>query len=204
MINWIGGLHRELHYVHSPDIEGGYEPALFILHYEKKGRSFVIPIGAIWKYMDPIHYKGDEVAMRSDWKEFNNIVIKANRVLRGGSPSDLIAVKPNLSDQKEAVETLSACNFAYLLHKSTGIYLCTSYNLARCMQMFEINPTPQAAAQLLLWIQSRLEDLKNMPENPEKEDQYVGGEASVLVDGEKVVTKEMTVSETDLVVHDNA
>jgi hypothetical protein len=43
-----------------------------------------------------------------------------------------------------------------------------------------------------------------MPENPEKEDQYVGGEASVLVDGEKVVTKEMTVSETDLVVHDNA
>jgi hypothetical protein len=48
-----------------------------------------------------------------------------------------------------------------------------------------------------------LDDLKNMPE-PEKEEQYVGGEADIFVDGKRVATKEMTVSETELVVHENA
>ena len=204
MINRLGGLYRELHYVNVPDSDTGYEPSLVILDRKKKGRSFIIPISAMWKYVDPIDYKEDIVATKADWQDFNEIMIKANQILRGGSKSEFIQVKPSLEDKKEAMMNVAACQFSYAFHKSTSVYLCTGYNLAKCMQMFGISPTVQAAAQLLLWIQSRLDDLKNMPENSEKEEQYVGGEADIFVDGKKVATKEMRVSETELVVHENA
>ena len=64
--------------------------------------------------------------------------------------------------------------------------------------MFEIELIPQAAAQLLLWIQSRLDDLKNMPEWAEPDREYAVGEATMVIDGKDKVTKEVTVTETDL------
>ena len=68
----------------------------------------------------------------------------------------------------------------------------------KCLQIFEIDMVPSAAAQLLLWIQDGLDQLKNMPPCPEKVDEVVAGEATVNAGGKKF-TAEIKVSETEVI-----
>jgi len=79
-----------------------------------------------------------------------------------------------------------------------GFLLCTAWNLAKIMQMMEITPNPQAAAQLLLWIQDGLDTLKNMPPCPEDDVVGVGGGMELFADGKKIGSKDMIITETDL------
>lgn len=195
--NYLGGLHRELHYVKKIGGEEGYEPALFVFNHHKKGRSFVVPLSAMWKYVDPIDYGDDPLTSEADKSDFQVLVNKNYAVATGRSGT--LFVSPTLRDAREAVDNLAACQFAEAFYRNTKIMLCTSYNLAKCMQLFEIPPVFQAAAQLLMWIQSRLDDLKNMPENPEKDEVFVEGEVKMFVGGDEVATREMTVTDTELV-----
>ncbi len=202
MINYLGDLYRELHHIKvASDQDGGYEPSLVILNHKHPGKSFIIPLGAMWKYVDCVSYYDDEVTKEADQKEFMNIWIKNRQML--DVHGRLIIWGEVEKQRKEAIENIAACKFAYAFHNGTKVMLCTGYNLAKCMQMFDISPVPQAAAQLLLWIQSRLDDLKNMPLSPEKEDTFVAGEVIVSVDGHKT-SKDLTLTETDLVLETNS
>jgi hypothetical protein len=205
MISCLGGLYREIHHIkNADDPDGGFEPTLVILNHNRKGRSFMIPLACIWKYVDPMQYKDDVEATRVDWADFNRIALKARMMAEGKSENNILLLIPNRDMVKEGFENLAACQFAYAFHKGTGVLLCTSFNLAKFMQVFEISMIPQNAAQVLLWIQDRLDDLKNAAENPEKEEQYVAGEMDLFIDGNKVCTKEMTVTAADTVMHSNA
>jgi len=213
VINFLGGLRRELHHIKIAGEEGGYEPALVILADRcqrkevngepiKQGRSFIIPLNCMFKYDDPYRYKNDEKAADIDNLDFWAIINTNKRIVSGQSPSGIICFKPSQKDINEAIENLAICQCAYGFHKGSGVSLCVSYNLFKCLHMFDISPSPQAAAQLLLWIQDRLDDLKNMPDNPEKENMLCGGEATLVIDGQKVATKDMMLTETEAVLEE--
>jgi len=89
--------------------------------------------------------------------------------------------------------------FAKLLNQHEGILLCTGYNLAKCMQMMGIPISGPAAAQLLMWIQDGLDNLKDMPPHqPDKEEALPAGEVVLNIDGLKIST-DLTVTREDLV-----
>ncbi len=76
MINWLGGLKKEVHLVKvlGRDQEK-YEPSLIITKEKAKGRSFQIPLPAFWKYVDP---KDNADALPGDAEEFKKILETAN------------------------------------------------------------------------------------------------------------------------------
>ena len=124
--NYLGGLRKELHYVKVSGDEGSYEPTMVILSHTKPGRSFMIPMPAIWKYVDPIQYKDDDAAVKDDWEQFNLIALKAKRMSQGHSESGIICFIPDNKYVREGSDNVQACQFAYTFHKGTGIMLCTS------------------------------------------------------------------------------
>jgi hypothetical protein len=189
-INLLGGLKKEFHHIKKQTNESGgdYEPAMVILKHELKGRSFIIPLEAMWKYIDPSDNR-DEALLSSDRMEFAKI--KAGAIWDLEHP-----LMPAHRDK--AAAGLACCMFAEAFAKGMGFLLCTSWNLAKIMQMMEIPPSPQAAAQLLLWIQDGLDTLKNMPPCPEDEIVGTAGEVTLFADGEKVANKELVITETDI------
>ena len=201
-IRYLNGIKKELHHIKQGGDDGGYEPTLVILHSNKPGRSFMIPINAMWKYVDPHKYKGEEGTKDADSEDFNRIVVKAREVLTGRGR--IVCWQPSKADKHKAIQDLAVCQLAWSFSRGTSILLCTSFNLFKCMQMFDIEPKPQAAAQLLLWIQDALDELKNMPECPEKDAQLVAGEATVFVDGAKVATRDMILSETEVIEQESS
>jgi hypothetical protein len=80
--------------------------------------------------------------------------------------------------------------------------LCTSYNLAKCMQMFEIVPLPQAASQLLLWIQDGLDQLKDMPD-AEPDKKMAMGDVTVFEGSTKIGSRDIEVTEAELILEGN-
>ena len=103
-------------------------------------------------------------------------------------------MQKNLDDRKtafskftiERVALHAVCiSFAIALNRNTDIMLCTGYNLAICMRICEISPGPEAAAQLLMWIQDGLDHLKNMPPAPEDVKLSIG-EVILFDHGEKI------------------
>ena len=70
-------------------------------------------------------------------------------------------------------------------------------SLVTCLQLFGIDPQPQAAIQLLLWIQDGLGDLKDM-KDAVPEDKVIAGEVKVTIDGQ-TITKDVELTETDLI-----
>ena len=155
------------------------------------GKSFMITLGALWKYGDPINSRDPKV-LRADMEEFDNLMSKVEAMER-------FAVSP--FDKGRAMADHICVEFAGLLNKSHGFLLCTGYNLAKIMQMMEIWPKgnlPQAAAQLLMWIQDGLDQLKDMPGEPEGEDKQVMGEITILEGGRKVATKDIEITDSEL------
>lgn len=198
-LNLIGGLRRELHYIKvAHDEDSGYEPTLVILSHTRTGRSFMIPLGCMYKYVEPMSYTKDEKYLIQDMLDYREIIRENIRISQGQSPSGILCFRPSTQQMREAVENLSAAAMAFGINKSSKILLCTAYNLCKLMQMFEITPSPQAAAQLLLWIQDGLDELKNMPENPERDHETVVGEGTVKI-GDRSFTSEIKVSETQVV-----
>ena len=101
----------------------------------------------------------------------------------------------------QATKDLDACAFATALWNTDKILSSVGWNLFKIMTMFDIEVSPPAAAQILLFIQDGLDDLRNMPEAP-PEKQLVGGEVSVFEGGKKIASKDLTVHESDLVIEE--
>ena len=196
MYNYLGGLHRRIDHIKiAGDQEGGYEPTLVIYHDAKKGRSFQIRMEAMWKYVDPMHNKD---ALQSDIEEFRGIYERsANRI------AIMTGVDPEPDLRKKSKLDIAHWAIASTLYKTMGILPCVCYNLVKCLTMFEITVLPESVAQLLLWIQDALDDLKNANELPPEKPVGVEGEVTIFLGSDKLATKELTVTETDLITRGN-
>jgi hypothetical protein len=206
-LSYLGGLKREFHYIKTNGEDGGYEPTLVIFKPAKAnmtfdpqrpGKSFMIPLESLWKYIDS--YPKDDPARDADREDFQQIADRAQSVINGRG--HIVCYRPSPKEKQRAIAEIAACQFAWAFNKGTGILLCTAFNLAIIMQMFDISPLPQAAAQLLMWIQDCLDELKNMPENPEKDEKFCAGEATVFVDGQKIASKDMEFTETEVIMQE--
>ena len=194
MINYIGGLKRSFDHVKvaGSENEEGWQAAMVIHRYNAPGKSFMITRDAIWKYIEPKENR-DPKTIESDMRDFNELVHK------------------NIFNRKIAVTYLqkgiaaadAACiAFSVALNMGTQIMLCTGYNLAKCMQMMNIEARPEAAAQLLMWIQDGLDELKNMPDAP-PDAKMTMGEVTIFDGSRKLGTKEITMDESDLIIESN-
>lgn len=194
-LNHLGGLRKEIHHVKQM-VDGSetYEPAMVILRRERPGRSFMIPVGAMWKYINPSDNR-DEVTVRLDRQDFGKIVERAAWRRK-------LAVSP--ADRMRASQDTACCMVAEGFARGMGMMLCTAWNLAKMMQIFEIDPSPQAAAQLLMWVQNELDDLKNFPEHDQNEvipGSHMG--EMKLMEGTKTIFEgEVPMTEADLLVPD--
>lgn len=188
-ISWIGGLRKELHHVAkatNADWTQEHEPAMVIFCRTAPGRSFIIPLSAMWKYLDPCD-NNDEKTRAADKAEWDLIVERAVWAER-------MAVSHG--DKMRAAAKKLCLTRAIEFSQHLGFMLCLSWNLAHLIQMFGLDPNREVAAQLLIWIQNNLDDLKNMPDAPEGK-KVVAGEMSILCDGQKLATKDVVVGEED-------
>ncbi len=170
-INFLGDLKRELHHVKAMSGTGEekYEPAMFIFKENLMGRSFIVPLSCLWKYLEP----GANVDMqRADAAEFTRMAEK-------------IYFKHRFSvDRSRTADDAAAIIMAEQMNESTGVMLCTAYGLVKCCQLLELTVGTQTLAQLLMFIQDGLDDLKNMP-NAEAENAVDQGEVCISVNGQK-------------------
>ncbi len=193
MINYIGDLKRRFDHIKvlgNDEIEE-YKPAMVIYKENMPGISFCILTDAIWKYVEPKDNL-DRPTMEADIREFNQVLMKnqaAQKLSKTVQLSDLVKAR--------IVEDALCISFAIALNRGTRIMLCTGYNLAKCLHIFGIDPQIQAAIQLLLWIQTGLDQLKDMPEAL-IENKVVAGEVTMMIDGHQV-TKDIELNETDLI-----
>lgn len=196
MINYIREIKRSYDYakVKGADNEDEYQAAMVITRETAPGRSFWITRDALWKYIEPKDNMEDST-LQADRLEFQKLIDRHKFAQQ-------TAATPI---QMQMVVGEAACIvFAMALHQSTKIMLCVAYNLAKIMQMLDITPLPAAAAQLLMWIQDGLDHLKNMPDNPPaKDDMITMGEVTLFEGARKIGTKDIQVSESDLVIESN-
>jgi hypothetical protein len=185
--NYIGGIRKEYHHIKKHGDDEGYEPAMVITRDRIKGHSFIIPLSALWKYVDPKD-NNDPKTRFQDETDFQEVRDRA-----------LWRCRMAVTDKARwiAAGEINAVIFGQALNAGTGIMLCTSYNLAKCMQLLDIIPSAPAAAQLLLWIQDGLDKLRSMPEAP-PDHKTVAGEVIVFEGGHKIATKDMEVTDTEL------
>jgi hypothetical protein len=189
--SYTSALRRQFHHVRvNREGEEGYEPCMFILNPAKKGNSFVIPLAALWKYCEPID---NQDAYPSDLKEFQRIV---SRALRDQKIAKMLGDSKLIQKAKEDIE---GCAFASALWKENKILPCVGFNLWKMMCMFEIEPNPQAAAQLLLFVQDGLDELKALPPLP-PEKELMAGEITIMEGSRKIVSKDLGITESDLII----
>ena len=190
----ITGLERSYDHVKIQNGQGEeqWEPVMVIRRNRIMGKSFMITLGALWKYDDPINSR-DPKLIAMDTVEFAKLMERTEAMER-------FAVTPQ--DKWRGVSDHVCIELAGLLNRGFGFLLCTGYNIAKVMQMMEIWPKgqlPQAAAQLLMWIQDGLDKLKDMPSEPEEgEHKQVAGEITILESGRKVATKDIEISDSEL------
>ncbi len=192
MIKYISDLKRRYDHIKviNQDEAEEYQPAMVIFKPNMPGISFCITTDAIWKYIEP-QDNMERTTIESDVNEFNQILMRnqaAQKAAKTGILSDLIKAR--------VVEDALCITFAIALNRGFRIMFCTGYNLGKCLQIFGIGPVPQAAIQLLLWIQDGLGDLKDMPEAL-PESTLPAGEVTISIDGQKF-TKNVMLNETDL------
>jgi hypothetical protein len=194
---YIEGLERSYDYVlvNKGDHED-YVPAMIIKRNRLKGRSFIITQDALWKYDDPENSRNPKL-MATDMQEFGVVMERCEA-------RELIAV--TRLDRWRAMSDHVCIEVAGLLNKAFGILLCTGYNLSKCLQMMDLWPkghVPEAAFQLLWWIQDGLDQLKDMPEHrPEDDKKTVAGEVTLWQGSTKISTKDIEVKESELIIED--
>ena len=187
------GLHKEFGHVKvGTDEDAKYEPAIYIINETAprfEGLAFIIPLSCLWKYCEPWWTAdADEMDLQS-MIQMTQEILREEAILRQG------LIYPG--KMANVIREKAALAFSYALNKSNHILRQTGYNLAMCMQMFDIEPTPQAAAQLLLFIQDGLDQLKSMGMHiPEVEMQI--GTAKLYSDGKQIGSSPMTLTESDL------
>lgn len=190
-IRWIDGLSKEIHHIKVMDSDSeDYEPTLVILDHRHPGKSFQIPVGAMWKYIDPSDNQ-DERTLAADRQEFEKM-------------KDNITFKKKIAftheQMQEVIRDTACCIVAETFARGMKFLLCTAWNIAKMMQMFDIPVSPQNAAHLLMWVQDALDDLKNAPPAPLPEDTFFGGEMQLFQGSQKISDRPMIMKESDLIV----
>jgi hypothetical protein len=190
MIHYLGGLRREVHDVKTGTTEdSAFEPSMVIMHPMKKGKSFIITLDAFWKYVDP---KDNADALQSDLGDFKKKMdsIQFSLMLTNG-------MDPVPRQRHQALQDLAHWFLADSLYKSMGVLPSVCYNLVKCLTMFDIPVIPASAAQLLLFIQDGLEDMKNYRPHPGAEKVGTQGEVTLWEGSTKIATREIEVKEDD-------
>jgi hypothetical protein len=193
MLRFIDHLTKEIHHIKLANGDSeDYEPALVIMDHMHPGKSFQITLGAMWKYLDP-RANRDPKVRKADQDEFDKI---KKRVLFQRSVAAF-------SEQHAMITAEIACIMVGETFAQGMKFLkCLGYNLAKMMQMFDITPTAQNGAQLLLWVQDALDDLKNAPPAPLPEDTFYAGEATLYEGSSKVGTKDMIFTESEIMAQE--
>jgi hypothetical protein len=203
MIYQLRSLRREFH--HTADAGSDpvvYEPTMVILNERMKGRSFHIPQDAMWKYIEP---KDNEDAERADREDFGKMLRAINERRTNLKARKRLTPRSNaLEWDKITVEewqvsiAMRAAAFAMKAARANKMLLCLVFNLALCLQIFEITVSGDSMAQLLMFIQDGLDELKDMkPVEPEKGE--VAGEVTLYDGSTKIGTREVRVTETELI-----
>lgn len=187
--NWMGGLTREIHHVKlMRDGEDTYEPTMVIRRNTRPGRSFMIPIDCLWRYVEPSQNM-DRPTRKSDLAEFKKLVFKANEDVRNARL---------VETRSEAARKLKRLADADVVSRRLKLLLSTSYSLLCGMELLEIPSNPVSVIQFLTWIQDRLDDLREFPEHSQDENIGVCGEVTLWEGTTKIGTKELHVTETDV------
>ena len=194
MRKYISELKRRFDHIKviNQDEAEEYQPCMIIYKPNMPGVAFAITIDAIWKYIEPRDNMERET-IAADVGEFNLILMRnqaAQKASKTIQMSDLMKAR--------IVEDALCISFAIALNRGFRLMFCTGYNLGKCLHIFGIDPQPQAAIQLLMWIQDGLGDLKDMPEAL-PENLVVAGEVTIMIDGKKI-TRDVTLNETDLIM----
>jgi len=192
MIDYIKGanLRRGYDYVkiHKGE-EDEYTPVMTIMCDTAMGRSFMITLDALWKYDEPKENR-DAALMQQDMQEFQAI---CDRVIFHERVASEFVTKARAAADRICV------TFAKILNQHEGILLCTGYNLAKCMQMMGITFSGPAAAQLLMWIQDGLDKLKDMPPHELSAEEALPAGEVVLNVGGVELTKELTMTQAQII-----
>jgi hypothetical protein len=126
----ITGLSREYHHIKvRKENDEEWSPAMVITRNRIKGRSFIILLEGLWKYLDPIN-NSDPKVLAADMEEFEKLMSRCET-------RESLAV--DVFSRGYAIADHVCIEMAGLLNKSHGFLLCTAYNLAKCMQMVEID-----------------------------------------------------------------
>ena len=197
----LGGLRREFHHIARSDSEPvTYEPAMVILNERKKGRSFVIPADSIWKYVEP---KDNEDAMTADAEEFNAMLRAIDERRMNLRARTRLTPKSNALEwdkimrEKWEIEVAIKAVPLAMIAPRVGMMRCMMFNLIVALQIFEIPVNEQTCAQLLLFIQDGLDELKNMPPYIEEPGQ-VAGEVTLYEGTTKIGSAPVRITNTEL------
>lgn len=192
-LNLLNGISKVIGHIKVMDSEMEYEPAIYIINEMSPrylGRSFVIGLSAMQKYVNPFVKYTDPKLISLDAVKFDNLRKRIDDKKRC-----LVMTPSKIEEINSDIECLI---FAEALCKSDGILLITSYSLAKCMRMFDISPTPKAAAQLLLFIEDSLDDMRSAP-MPIPDNKYDAGQINLFEGGKKIYSGDWKISETDLI-----
>lgn len=199
-INMLNGITRVIGHVKAAGSDKDYEPAIYIINERSPrfgGLAFIIALSAMWKYVQPFYKYSEPKLIERDRTEFEET--KA-RIMQEREDLGLL-VLPGMDGQAALFKNnqeIACLIMADALSRSNGLLLITGFNLARCMQMFEITPDPRAAAQLLMFIEDALDDMKNLgPAEPDK--MFDAGGITLMVDGQKVASTDWKVPESDVI-----
>ncbi len=197
-INYIHGLQKVYGHVKVVG-EERYEPAIYIINESSPrfgGMSFIVALSAMWKYISPFEKYAEEKLIDLDRKKFEE-----TRQIDFQNRKDLDSGLGGIITREALLESnrrLAAIAFAEVLKKTNGILLMTGYNLAMCMQMFDIAPLPAAAAQLLMFIEDGLDTMKDMGP-PLPDTLFNAGGYQVFFDGQKIGGGDWIVPESDVI-----
>lgn len=169
-INYLGDVKRQFHHVKVlTDGHEDYEPAMVLIREGNMGRSFVVPLSCMWKYLDP---KDNHDVAGWDRIEFDRLAGRTYywRMLAIGDARAQLTVES------------AAVVFAEALNAGSGILLCTGFSLYMACSLLGLSIGTPTLVQLLMFIQDGLEDLKAMPP-AEAENKFEQGEAMIRIDG---------------------
>ena len=168
--NFLGGLRREFHHVKTlADGHEDYEPCMVLMREACPGRSFMVPLSAMWKYLEP---EANLDVMNWDRTEFDKLASRTyyRRMVAIGDA------------RRQLDEDAAAIVFAESLNAGGGVMLCTGFSLFKACQVLELTVGQQTLIQLMLFIQDGLDELKAM-KPAEEENKVETGEAIIRIEG---------------------
>ena len=185
-LNFLSGIKRRFDHVKVLQEDGheDYEPTMILYREGAMGRSFMIPLNCMWKYLEP---KSNLDARMWDQEEFDKM-----------AGSIFFRRQVCFSPQSREQNTIESAAVVYAekMHENTGVMLSTAFSLFMACHVLNLTAGSQTMAQLLMFIQDGLEDLKNMPP-AEAENKIEEGEVIIRIDG-KTFHVPLETTATDL------